>query len=75
MEHKILSTKKRLFIRDAFLTVQVGHQSEVPLHSQRGIPEECLGAGGVGIVDEIVGELPLGTDAEMLGEVIPKLGF
>ena len=73
MEHKILSTKKRLFIRDAFLTVQVGHQSEVPLHGQCGIDKERLVV--IGVVDEIVGELPLGTDAEMLGEVIPKLGF
>ena len=73
MEHKILSTKKRLFIRDAFLTVQVGHQSEVPLHSQRGIDKERLVV--IGIVDEVVAHLNLGTQAQMVVKVVPELGL
>ena len=47
--------------------------SEIPLHSQRGIPEESLVAGGVCIINEVVAELPLSTYAEVLGEVIPQL--
>ena len=44
---------------------------EIPLNSQRRIPEEGLVAGGVGVIDEVVAELPLSTYAEVLGEVIP----
>ena len=49
------------------------HSLEIPLHSQRGIPEEGLVAGGVGVIDEVVAELPLSTYAEVLCEVIPQL--
>ena len=47
--------------------------SEIPLHSQRGIPEEGLVAGGVCIINEVVAELPLSTYAEVLSEIIPQL--
>ena len=46
---------------------------EIPLNSQRGIPEEGLVAGGVCIIDEVVAELPFSTYAEVLSEVIPQL--
>ena len=46
---------------------------EIPLHSQRGIPEESLVAGGVCIINEVVAELPLSTYAEVLSEIIPQL--
>ena len=49
------------------------HFLEIPLHSQRGIPEESLVAGGVCIIDEVVAELPFSTYAEVLSEVIPQL--
>ena len=47
------------------------HFLEIPLNSQRGIPEEGLVAGGV--IDEVVAELPFSTYAEVLCEVIPQL--
>ena len=49
------------------------HFLEIPLHSQRGIPEESLVAGGVGVIDEVVAKLPFSTYAEVLCEVIPQL--
>ena len=49
--------------------------SEVPLNSQCRIPEERFGALRIGVIDEVVRDLPLRTYAEMLCEVIPELRF
>ena len=45
--------------------------SEVPLGGDGGVPEEGLAAGGVLVVDEIVGEFPLRAQREVLCEVVP----
>lgn len=44
---------------------------EVPLHSECRVDEERLVI--VSIIDEVVTDLNLGTNAEVIGEVIPKL--
>lgn len=47
--------------------------SEVPLCCDCRIPEEGLSALWIGVMNEVVTELPFGAEAEMVGEVIPKL--
>ena len=46
---------------------------EIPLDTNRGIDKEGLFTLRIGIVYEIIGELPLSTDTEVLSEVIPQL--
>lgn len=48
---------------------------EIPLHTNRGIPEESLRTLGVCVINEVVRELPLRAYAEMFVEVIPQLGL
>ena len=49
--------------------------SERPLGGEGGIEEEGAGAGGVGVIDEVVAQLPLGAEAEVAVEVVPQLGL
>ena len=46
---------------------------EVPLHAEGRVDEERLVV--VGVVDEVITNLYLGTDAEMLGGIVPQLGL
>ena len=54
-----------------FRSVNCDSDSEVPLGGDGGVPEEGLAAGGVLVVDEIVGEFPLRAQREVLVEVVP----
>ena len=60
-------------IRCRFKNAKV--ESEVPLGGDGGVPEERLVAGGVAVIDEVVGELPLCAEADVLVKVIPQLGL
>ena len=44
---------------------------EVPLNCESWVNEECLII--VSVVDEVVAKLNLGTNAEVVGDVIPEL--
>ena len=75
-----MDTLQKLPIRfgETIKTIKEGvpiltHLLKNPLQGNGGIPEEGLRTGGVAVIDEVVGELPLRTHAQMLVEVIPQL--
>ena len=48
---------------------------EVPLDGKGRIDEEGLVALRIGIVNKVIGEFPLSTDAKVLSEIVPQLGL